>query len=55
MQDIQSRAYFVDEWIEEAVEEHSSPQITYMLRRMNMDIISSYLDSKYTVTCSQLE
>jgi hypothetical protein len=47
MKDSLSRAFFVGNWIQEAVEEHASPPITYMLIRMNADIISIYLDEKY--------
>lgn len=47
MQDVLSRAYFIGRWIEEAAEELSSPQITFMLLRMNTDVISSYRGSQY--------
>jgi hypothetical protein len=48
MHDVRSRAYFVGRWIEEAVEDFSSPHITFMLLRTNTDVISSYRDSYHT-------
>lgn len=50
MHDAQRRAFFVGKWVEESVEEHSSPSITFMLLRMNTDIIASHLNQKYNST-----
>ncbi|GAX17568.1 hypothetical protein FisN_18Lh219 [Fistulifera solaris] len=50
MHDVRSRAYFVGRWIEESAGDLFSPHITFMLLRMNTDVLLSYRNSYHKRT-----